>query len=154
MTPAPRIRDARPEDAAALHALYHAAYAGREAEHATPHAALADSLEDVRGFLDEGIVLVAEDDAGAMVGSVMLRRVANLRRLAVAPDRKGQGLGGALLDAAMARARKEGMTVAMLDTIPTHPWLPDFYRRHGFADRCVETFPDGARWLQLRRDLR
>lgn len=154
MTPAVRVRDARPEDAPELHALYHAAYAVHEDEHRPPQAALKDSVDDVRASIEEGLVLVAEDASGRLVGSIMLRRVANLRRLAVAPGEKGRGLGGELLEAATARAKEEGMTVAMLDTIPTHPWLPAFYRKHGFEERCVERFPDGMEWLQFRRTLR
>ena len=44
--------------------------------------------------------------------------------------------------------------IEMLDTIPTHPWLPEFYRKHGFEERCLEKFPDGNEWLQFRRKLR
>lgn len=154
MTPALRVRDARPEDAQELHALYHAAYAVHEDAHRPAQAALKDSVDDIRAYIEEGLVLVAEDEGGRLVGSVMLRRIANLRRLAVSPGEKGKGLGGELLEAAISRAKEEGMTVAMLDTIPTHPWLPDFYRKHGFEERCVETFPDGMTWLQFRRMLR
>ena len=154
MTPALRVREARADDAVELHALYHAAYAEHQDPHRPPQAALKDLVEDVQAYIAEGLVLVAEDEDGRLVGSVMLRRVANLRRLAVAPDRKGEGLGGALLEAALARAKEEGMTVAMLDTFPTHPWLPSFYRRHGFEERCVEVFPDGFEWLQFRKPLR
>jgi len=154
VTPASRIRDARAEDAEALHALYHAAYGADEDADRPPQVALRDSLDDVRASIAEGIVLVAEDPSGALVGSVMLRRVANLRRLAVSPEAKRRGLGGELLEAALSRAKDEGMSVAMLDTIPTHPWLPDFYRAHGFEERCVETYPSGVEWLQLRRALR
>lgn len=158
-----RVRDARPEDAEKLHALLHAAYedrARRASEHVGALASsggddrpLTDTLERVRADVAEGLVLVAEDEEGRLVASVMLRRVANIRRLAVAPERKGEGLGGKMLEEAVARAAREGMTYAMLDTIPTHPWLPAFYRRHGFEDRCVERFPDGKDWLQLRRRL-
>lgn len=169
MTPALRVRDARPEDADALHALYHAAYAvhalnasadasgpqhAAEDAHRPPQAALKDSVDDVRAYIEEGLVLVAEDDEGRLVGSIMLRRVANLRRLAVAPEEKGRGLGGELLEAAMSRAKEEGMTVAMLDTFPTHPWLPKFYRGHGFEERCLETFPDGMQWMQFRKQIK
>ena len=147
-----RVRDARPEDAEEIHALLHAAYQDREdaSESGRP---LTDSVERVRADIEEGLVLVAEDAGGRLVASVMLRRVANIRRLAVAPERKGEGLGGEMLEAAIERAQREGMSVAMLDTIPTHPWLPDFYRKHGFEARCVERFPDGKDWLQFRRKI-
>ena len=144
-----RVRDARPEDAEKLHALLHAAYKDRGDDRP-----LTDSVERVRADIEEGLVLVAEDAGGRLVASVMLRRVANIRRLAVAPEAKGAGLGAQMLEAAVERARADGFTYAMLDTIPTHPWLPEFYRKHGFEERCLETFPDGNDWLQFRRRLR
>lgn len=157
MVPLPaghRVRDARPEDAEEILALYHAAYSPLNDPHRPPVAGLADTLEDVRAYLRDMRVLVAEDADGRIVATVAVRRIANVRRLAVRPDAKGRGLGAALLEAAVDAARDEGFEVAMLDTLDDHPWLPDFYRRHGFEDRCVEHWPDGMRWLQLRRRLK
>lgn len=144
-----RVRDARPEDAEELHALLHAAYRDRGEERP-----LTDTVERVRADINEGLVLVAEDDAGRLVASVMLRRIVNVRRLAVAPHRKGERLGARMLAAAEERARAEGFAWSMLDTIPTHPWLPDFYRKSGYEERCVERFPDGNDWVQFRKRLR
>lgn len=152
--PGVRVRRARVEDAEKLHALYHAAYSVHEDPHRPPIMALKDSVDDVRAYIEEGDVLVAEDERGELVASIHARVLVNLRRLAVAPARKGEGLGGAMLEAAMEEARQEGRTWAMLDTLPTHPWLPSFYKRHGFVERCLETWPDGMRWLQFRRRLR
>ena len=144
-----RVRDATMGDAEAIHALYVAAYDPKEDPHRT--RPLEDTLEDVRGYLREHAVLVAEDEAtGALLGSVHLRAVANVRRLAVAPAAKGAGVGSALLDAAVARAARDGFDLAELDTQPDHPWLVAFYARHGFEARCVEVMPDGTRWLQMR----
>ena len=79
---------------------------------------------------------------------------ANVRRLAVDPAMKGEGLGARLLDAAVERARDEGFEVAELSTLPDHPWLPAFYRKHGFEDRSVESMvKDGSEWLLMRRKL-
>lgn len=163
MPPGLSVRDARPDDAEALHALLHAAYkdraqrasgrVGADASLGGDERPLTDTIDRVREDIREGLVLVAEDDVGKIVASVMLRRVANIRRLAVRPDRKGEGLGGAMLDAAVDRARRDGFAFAMLDTIPTHPWLPEMYRKHGFEERCLERFPDGNDWLQFRKRL-
>lgn len=147
MAPGLRVREARPEDADELHALLHAAYAERA------ERPLADTLETTRAHIREGLVLVAEDEAGRLVATVHLRKVVNIRRLAVLPAAKRRGLGGEMLEAAMERARADGFAWAMLDTIPTHPWLPDFYRAHGFEERCVERFPDGLEWVQFRKRL-
>lgn len=153
LPPGLTVRDARPEDAPAVHALYHAAYSVHNDPHRPPVAALKDTLDDVRAYIRDSRVLVAEDAAGRVVATVALRRIANVRRLAVAPDAKGEGLGAALLEAAVEAARGEGFEVAMLDTMAEHPWLPGFYARHGFEERCVESFPDGTRWRQFRRVL-
>ena len=142
-----RIRDATPDDVEALHALAHAAYAQRG------ERPLPDTPDDWRAFLRDSRVLVAEDDEGRIVGTVGVRRIADVRRLAVAPEAKGKGVGSALLEAALDAARDEGFVLAELGTIPGHAWLPDFYRRHGFADRCTQVMPDGTEWLILRRRL-
>lgn len=148
------MREARPDDADALHALYHEAYAVHADPHRPPIAALKDTVDDVRAYIRDSTVLVAEDAQGRLVATIALRRVANLRRLAVAPGAKGARLGSAMLDAAVARAAKDGFEVADLDTIEGHPWLPDFYRRHGFADRAVmQMTSDGSRWRVMRRRL-
>ncbi|HEX2022346.1 MAG TPA: GNAT family N-acetyltransferase [Candidatus Thermoplasmatota archaeon] len=154
LPPGVRVRDARPEDAEAILALYKASYSMHADPHRPPTAGLRDTIDDVRAYLRDMEVLVAEDGAGRVVGTVGVRSVANVRRLAVDPGRAGGGLGGALLEAAVARAKARGFEVAMLDTYAGHPWLPGFYRRHGFEDRSVERFPDGSEWLQLRRRLR
>lgn len=157
LTPQPaagiRVRDALPADAEAIHALYQAAYAVHQDPHRPATAALKDTLDDVRAYLRDSRVLVAEDMTGRIVATVGMRRLANLRRLAVAPDAKGSGLGSLMLEAGIAAAREEGFVVATLGTVPEHPWLPPFYRRHGFADYSVETMPDGSRWLQMRKRL-
>lgn len=77
--PPPQVREARPEDAEALHRLYRAAYAPHEDPHRPPVAGLRDTVEDVR---------------------------------------KGEGIGAAMLEMAVARARDDGFEVAMLDTSP------------------------------------
>lgn len=149
-----RVRVARPEDAEALHRLYHEAYALHQDPHRPPVAALKDTVEDVRAYVRDSTVLVAEDEAGNLVASVAIRSVANVRRLAVAPHRKGEGLGGALLEAAVERARADGFEVAELDTFATHPWLPPFYERHGFQRRGVLRLDEGTEWVEYRRRLK
>lgn len=144
-----RIRDARPEDAEAIHALYHAAYDPAQDPHRT--RPLKDTLDDVRSYLREHALLVAEDETtGRLLAAVHLRSIVNVRRLAVAPEAKGRRMGALMLDAAVARAAREGFDYAELGTQDDHPWLAAFYRRHGFQDRCVEVMPDGTRWLQMR----
>lgn len=145
-----RLRDATSADAEALLALYRAAYA--PPEDPFRKKPLADTLDDVRGYLREGKILVAESSEG-IVASAHLRSIANLRRLAVHPERKGEGLGAAMVEAALARARADRFGFVELDTQDGHPWLPAFYVRHGFVERGVETMPDGTRWLVMRQRI-
>jgi GNAT superfamily N-acetyltransferase len=155
LPPGLRLRRATRDDAPALLALYRAAYSVHEDPHRPPTGGLKDSLEDVRGYVEREVVLVAVHEAtGALVASVALRRIANVRRLAVAPDRKGQGVGAAMLEAAADEARAEGFDLAMLTTFDAHPWLPAFYERHGFEAYSVERSKDGNVWRQMRRWLR
>jgi putative acetyltransferase len=84
-----------------------------------------------------GTSLVA-DDAGQLVGHVMCTRslldaprrlvdVQVLSPLAVLPGRQGQGIGAALVAAAIARATQQGAPVMFLEGSPT------YYPRFGFA---------------------
>jgi UDP-N-acetylmuramate: L-alanyl-gamma-D-glutamyl-meso-diaminopimelate ligase len=58
------------------------------------------------------LVIPGEDDAAPLVGCVaieMVGDVALLRMLAVAPERRGEGLGYVLVEAATERARSQGV---------------------------------------------
>lgn len=148
-----RLREATADDAEALHALYHAAYSVHADPARPPGAALRDTLDDVRAYVRDSRVLVLEAPDGRLVATVATRRVANVRRLAVEPASKGQGFGAAMLEAALAQAAEDGFELAQLETLEAHPWLSDFYRRHGFADRGVERTADGLEWRVMRRRL-
>jgi len=92
-------------------------------QHGLPHAGLADHL---------GATLAARD-AGAVVGSVALEHygdVALMRSLAVAPARRGQGLGRQLVAAAIERARQLGVRQLYLLTTTAEGYFPRFgFRR-------------------------
>jgi GNAT superfamily N-acetyltransferase len=69
-------------------------------------------------------VLLAARDDGGVVGTVQLVRASaengrhrgEVQRLAVRADRRGQGLGRALLEAAAERARADGLSLLWLTT--------------------------------------
>jgi GNAT superfamily N-acetyltransferase len=147
------IRDATDEDAPAIHALYVAAYSPESDPSRSSLAPLRDTVEDVRAYVRDSRVLVLEDTEGRIVATAAVRRVANVRRLAVMPEAKGAGLGAAMLDAALDAARDEGFEVAQLETPEAHPWLAAFYSRHGFEARGVETTADGSAWRVMRKRL-
>jgi GNAT superfamily N-acetyltransferase len=74
--------------------------------------------------LGEDRVLLAARDGGEVVGTVQIVRATSgngrhrgeIQRLAVRADRRGQGLGRALLDASGERARVDGLQLLWLTT--------------------------------------
>ncbi|GAB3677820.1 amino-acid N-acetyltransferase [Angustibacter aerolatus] len=92
--------------------------------------------------------VVAELD-GEVVGCgalhVLWDDLAEVRTLAVAPDRHGLGVGGALLEALVARARDLGVSRVFCLTFETA-----FFARHGFVE--IEGAPvDPAVYNELLR---
>lgn len=122
------IRPERPEDADAIRAVNEAAF---------PTRAEADLVELIRAsdcFVPD-LSLVAEDPDGRIVGHILLSRVGisgspepvlALAPMAVVPERQRQGVGSALVRAALdaAEADDEPLVIVL-----GHPW---FYPRFGF----------------------
>jgi GNAT superfamily N-acetyltransferase len=86
----------------------------------------------------EGMMLVAEDEAGVLIGfaavgwkwsSLRGARIAVLEDLFVAPEARGQGAADALIEACASRARDNGA--------PVMTWLtaPDNHRAQAVYDR-------------------
>lgn len=57
--------------------------------------------------------------------------------LAVHPDAQGRGVGGALIDAALAEARRRGLAKVRVRVLATNPRAQALYERHGFAVEAV-----------------
>jgi ribosomal protein S18 acetylase RimI-like enzyme len=74
-----------------------------------------------------------------------------LEELYVVPDRRGQGLGRALMEAAMDRARREGATRMELGTAEEDRAARALYESLGFTNR--EDGPDGPIMYFYERDL-
>jgi tRNA (guanine37-N1)-methyltransferase len=110
------VRRVEPGDAGELFTLQRACWLQEEqANPGVPIPALAESLEDVRGWLTEGTVLVARSH-GRLVGAVraVLRDGEwHVGRLMVAPDLQGSGLGRALLESVEADAPAEATAYAL-----------------------------------------
>jgi GNAT superfamily N-acetyltransferase len=88
----------------------------------------------------DAAVLIAEDHTGAMIGfitgyqdlhSVRFGYRAWVEDLAVDPERRSQGVGKALLDAAKAWARERGATHLELDSALARTDAHRFYEREG-----------------------
>jgi GNAT superfamily N-acetyltransferase len=154
-----RVRDARGEDRDAVRALTLAAYG----EYATVMAPPAWRGFDraVRAALDtseEVERIVAERDGG-IVGSVVLYRPAadayggmlerlrwpELRLLAVSPAERGRGVGRALVEECVRRARRMGATELGLHTSRSMRAAIHLYEEMGFERAPEHDFqPEGA----------
>lgn len=74
-----------------------------------------------------GLGVVARDEAGAVIGAAAVERFGAsglLRSVVVAPDRRGAGIGRALVDAAEAQAREAGIGELFLITETAEAWFP------------------------------
>lgn len=83
-----------------------------------------------------GALLLARDEAGEAIGCVGLRSlgdgVCEMKRLFVAPEGRGLGLGRALMNAVAEEARRLGYREMRLDTLPTMAAAQSLYRQAGF----------------------
>ena len=76
---------------------------------------------------------------------------AYLEELYVVPERRGQGIGRALLDAAMEFSKERGAAHIDLGTSEDDVAARALYESSGFTNR--EGSPDGPRMLYYERDL-
>src|SRR5262245_22461141 len=90
-----------------------------------------------------GALLIARDATGAPLGCVAMRPLASpqvdgsiceMKRLYVAPQGRGSGLGKALALAIIEAARAAGHSEMLLDTLPTMHDAKRLYRALGFTE--------------------
>jgi ribosomal protein S18 acetylase RimI-like enzyme len=135
------VRDARPDELAEVGQLRVTAY--QAGGFMSPDSGYAPTLRALGGDGD-GTVLVAVGDGGAILGTVMLQPSspggevgagpdeAEVRALAVVPGEQGRGTGGALLRAAIERAKRDGVAHLVLLTQPEMRAAQHLYERAGF----------------------
>ncbi|MEC3976339.1 GNAT family N-acetyltransferase [Amycolatopsis sp. H20-H5] len=84
-------------------------------------------------------LLVAEDSSGSLVAVAGLRtlepRVVELKRMYVAPERRGQGVGARLLDSLLEEAARMRASTVRLDTARFMAEAQRLYRSRGFTER-------------------
>lgn len=145
-TPDVVVRDAdRPGDLDAAGALTVAAYAEFE-RHFDPDdwAAYASTLDDMSTRADQGTVLVASQGESTLVGTATLYLTpkptsghwrpddAVMRFLAVSPQHRHQGVGGALVTECLRRAAAAGRRRLALQTESHMTSARQLYRDMGF----------------------
>ena len=133
-------RAARREDLAAIVALLadDTLGAGRESADLTRYLAAFDRI-----VTEGGNAVIVGEDAGVVVATYQLTLIhglslaaatrAQIEGVRVRADRRGQGLGGALLADAEARARAGGATLMQLTSNAQRLAARRFYERHGFT---------------------
>jgi ribosomal protein S18 acetylase RimI-like enzyme len=149
------IRLAHAADAALFGKLLHAF--NTEFGEPTPTAAVI--AERAAPLIESGeltVLLTADEAAG--FASLRFRRSiytgaldAYLEELYVVPERRGRGLGRALLEAAMRHAKERGAAHIELNTSESDLAARALYERTGFTNR--EGGPDGPAMLYYERDL-
>ncbi len=96
----------------------------------------------------DGAILLARL-GGDPAGCVMLRKIedgiSEMKRLFVSPDHRGAGVGVALGEAALRKARRAGYHSIWLETGPLHSEAQALYRRLGFSVRDPYYDP-GPEW--------
>jgi len=129
------VRAARPDDAAAIRHIHSAAF---------PTSAEADLVEALGRDGDHVVSLVAHD-GGTIVGHILFSRMAvraddrllaglGLAPIAVIPDRQGEGIGSALIEAGLQEAKRIGTQIVFVLGEPA------CYGRFGFDAATARPF--------------
>jgi GNAT superfamily N-acetyltransferase len=147
------IERAAPADAGEILTLQRAAYVTEAQLYGDPFIPpLVESLGQVRAVIGSGVVLKATD-GGRVVGAVrgqMSGSTCLVGRLVVAPDRQGQGIGGALLTA----LHEAVPDAAVFDLFTGHLSAGNqrLYRRLGYRETHRERVQDHLTLVHLRRE--
>jgi predicted GNAT family N-acyltransferase len=94
--------------------------------------------------------VLAFDDRGAAVGTGRLLPDGRIGRMAVLRDRRGSGIGSAILAALLERARSRGLPRVELHA---QRHAVPFYRRHGFVPVGDEFIEAGIPHVLMTRDV-
>ncbi len=136
------IREARPDEYEAVGEIGVRAYSALEAE---SDVGYLDEVRDAAARAAAATVLVAVEPDGRLLGTVTYvpgsgsafaelqgDDEAGFRVLAVAPWAQGRGVGGALVEAVLARARDDGRAGVAIYTRPSMRAAHHLYEAFGF----------------------
>ena len=115
--------------------------------------ALTQTLDHLRGELQQGLALKATLASGRMVGVVGARfddGTLHIGRLTVAPDQQGRGIGSALLQR-VERDAPVGTRTCALFTGHLSSANLRLYERHGYLEVRRETLHPGVTLVHLEK---
>ncbi|MGO8875910.1 MAG: GNAT family N-acetyltransferase [Acidimicrobiales bacterium] len=163
--PAIQIRPARPDEYSAIGQITVDAY--RDLWRGDHYGSYEDQLLAVAERAADSVVLVAVDEEGELLGGVTYvpdsdramtefddPEAAGIRMLAVRPDHQSRGVGRALTQACIDRARADGRARIILHSTEVMVRARAMYERMGFVptpdlDVFVARLPDGEKDLRL-----
>ena len=148
---------ARPEEAAAIAALIHRAFAPYRGRLQPEPSALKESEDSIGSAMETELIMVARR-AGQIIGCVALQRKAEsayARRLAVDPAERGSGIGGALMAEAEALARRLGYSRLRVETRLALAENRAFFQSLGFVEGAQHCHPEFAHptYVELEKTL-
>lgn len=145
--PYPRITLAAAPDTSAIEAVYERAWSGCGARlPADLLAELQPAPGEVESWFRGGFEVYRAFHDGAVAGAVRVSfptGAAMLDRLAVNPERRRRGIGRALLERAIDRGRKAGVTRAWVHLSPLLPEAMALHRSVGFREVHRRPGPGG-----------
>lgn len=151
------IRRAIAEDAEAVAALIHRAFAQYRGRLDPESSALSESADRIRALITDAVVLVAER-ARQIVGCVAVQRKPDCvyaGRLAVEPALRGAGIGRRLTTAAEGQARGMAGRVLRVDVRLALTENRAFFQALGFVERAHRSHPgfDRPTYAELEKIL-
>ena len=96
---------------------------------------LTGSQEEIREGIASGLAWVAEAEQSLVVGFLVAKTIGtsmHIVEMDVLPSHGRQGIGGQLLEQAIAQCKVMGLREATLTTFLGVPWNAPFYTQHGF----------------------
>ena len=152
------VRDAHPDNVAALVSLINDAYIVEQFFVTGPRVSEADILT----LMEKGTVLVGCGPRNEIVAAVYIEKRGErgyVGLLSVSPAVQGSGIGSAMMQSAENRLATEGCVAVDIRVVSLRTELPPFYERLGYRHQGTEAFDDprktrACHFLKMSKDIR